>query len=218
MLLESTEMNIELMEWLKEPAERSACGHLGEGIDILREALATIAELAVRARHDSVHLVDVAGEQAAAVHRRPARTHLLAIFAHGIEIGDLVGAEDVVRVLRDFRLQRRHHRKLLSDEDLGQQLNGAGKHHRLLLEVLDMGSFGQELRHVANLMSRLFRKQIRSTGKNGCPNEDRNIRKLADQLLHQRQVLRAVIFGAHVDLYKRNVNVGEVIVHPLRRV
>lgn len=60
MLLKSTEVNIELMERLKESAERSACGHLGEGIDILREALATIAELAIRTRDVGVGVVDVA--------------------------------------------------------------------------------------------------------------------------------------------------------------
>ena len=60
MLLKSSEMNIELMERLKESAERSALGHHSEGVDILREALAAIAELAIRARHIGVGVVDVA--------------------------------------------------------------------------------------------------------------------------------------------------------------
>ena len=60
MLLESTEVYIELMEILKKLSERSACSHLCEGIDILREALATIAELAIRTRDIGVGVVDVA--------------------------------------------------------------------------------------------------------------------------------------------------------------
>ena len=60
MLLESTEVNIELMEMLQQGSKRCALGHHGEGIDILREALATIAELAVRTRDVGVGVVDVA--------------------------------------------------------------------------------------------------------------------------------------------------------------
>ena len=60
MLLKSTEVNIELMEMLKESAERCALCHLSKGVDILREALATIAELAIRTRDVGVGVVDVA--------------------------------------------------------------------------------------------------------------------------------------------------------------
>lgn len=60
MLLKSAEMNIQFMHMLKECTERSALGHHGEGVDILREALATIAELAIRARDIGVGVVDVA--------------------------------------------------------------------------------------------------------------------------------------------------------------
>ena len=60
MLLKSSEMHIELMQWFKQLAERSASGHLGEGVDILREALATIAELAIRTRDIGVGVVNIA--------------------------------------------------------------------------------------------------------------------------------------------------------------
>ena len=57
MLLESTEMNVELMEWLQQLTERSALGHHCECVDILWEALASIAELAVRTRDVGVGVV-----------------------------------------------------------------------------------------------------------------------------------------------------------------
>ena len=60
MLLKTSKMNVQFMQWLKQTAKRSASGHLGEGVDILREALATIAELAVRTWDISMGVVDVA--------------------------------------------------------------------------------------------------------------------------------------------------------------
>ena len=60
MLLKSTEMDVEFMKGFKQLAERSACGHHGEGVDILREALATIAELAIWTRNIGMRVVDVA--------------------------------------------------------------------------------------------------------------------------------------------------------------
>ena len=60
MLLKSTEMDVEFMTGFKQLAERSACGHHGEGVDILREALAAIAELTIRTRDIGVGVVDVA--------------------------------------------------------------------------------------------------------------------------------------------------------------
>ena len=102
MLLKSTEVNIQFMQWLKQFAERSACGHLSEGIDILREALATIAELAIRTRDVGVGVVDVAGEEHAGVNLAPVTSHLLAVFAAGVKVGYLVGSEDVVHVLGEL--------------------------------------------------------------------------------------------------------------------
>lgn len=105
MLLKSTEMHIQLVQWLKESAKRNASAHLGEGVDILREALATIAELTVRTGDIGVGVVDVAGEEHAGVYLAPVASHLLAVLAAGIEVGDLVGSEDVVHVLGELGLE-----------------------------------------------------------------------------------------------------------------
>ena len=117
MLLESTEVNIELMQWLKESAERGACGHLGESIDILREALATIAELAIRTRDVGVGVVDVAREEHAGVYLAPVATHLLAVLTAGVEVGDLIGSEEVVHVLGELGFEWGHDGELLAHED-----------------------------------------------------------------------------------------------------
>ena len=68
MLFHPTEMHVELMQMLKQGAEGGAFGHLGEGVHILGEALAAIAQLAVGAGHVGVRVVDVHGSQ------RPSRS------------------------------------------------------------------------------------------------------------------------------------------------
>ena len=60
-LLESTEVDVELMERCQKGAEGCALGHLGKGVDILGEALATVTELAVGTGDIGVGVVDVAG-------------------------------------------------------------------------------------------------------------------------------------------------------------
>ena len=45
-----TEMHIQFVQVLEQCTERSTLCHLGKGVDILGEALATITELAVRSR------------------------------------------------------------------------------------------------------------------------------------------------------------------------
>ena len=102
MLLESTEVNVEFVEVLKESTERCTLGHLGEGIDILREALATITELAIRTGDKGVGVVDVAGEEHAGVYLAPVASHLLAVLSASVEVGYLVGSEDVVHVLGEL--------------------------------------------------------------------------------------------------------------------
>ena len=102
MLLKSSEMYIELMEWFKQLAERCTLGHHGEGIDILREALATIAEFAIWTWNVGVGVVDVAREEHAGVNLAPVTSHLLAVFAAGVKVGYLVGSEDVVHVLSEL--------------------------------------------------------------------------------------------------------------------
>ena len=60
MLLHPTEMHVELMEMLQQRSERRALRHLGEGIHVLGETLAAIAELAIGTRHVGVRVVDIA--------------------------------------------------------------------------------------------------------------------------------------------------------------
>ena len=60
MLLHPTEVNVQLMQVLKQGAQGGALGHLGEGVHILGEALAAVAQLAVGAGHVGVRVVDVA--------------------------------------------------------------------------------------------------------------------------------------------------------------
>ena len=60
MLLYSTEMHVKFMKVLQKRSERRTLRHLGKGIHILGEALATIAKLAVRAWHIGMRVVDIA--------------------------------------------------------------------------------------------------------------------------------------------------------------
>ena len=60
MFFGATEVDVEFVEVLQEGAEGGALRHLGEGVDILREALAAIAVLAIRAGDIGVGVVDVA--------------------------------------------------------------------------------------------------------------------------------------------------------------
>lgn len=153
MLFESAEVDVEFVERREERAERRALRHLREGVDVLRETLAAVAALAVGAGHVGVHVVDVAREQHARVDLRPVAAHLLDVLLRRVEVRDLVGAEHVVDVLRELGLERTHHRELLSREHLDQEVDRPREHHRLLLEVLDVRALGEELRHIADLVS-----------------------------------------------------------------
>ena len=104
MLLHSPEMNIQFMKVFQERSERRSLGHLGEGVDILGETLASIAELAVGAWNISMSVVDIAGEKHASMHLAPVGAHLLAILAAGVEVGHLVGAKHIVHVFGQFGL------------------------------------------------------------------------------------------------------------------
>ena len=126
MFLHPTEMHVQLMQVLKQGAQRGALGHLSKGVHILGEALATIAILAIGARDIGVGVVDVARKQYARVHLAPVGTHLLAVFAAGVEVGDLVGAKHVVHILGELGLEGGHHRELLAHEYLGEQLMRGG--------------------------------------------------------------------------------------------
>ena len=212
MLLYSAEVNVEFMQVLQEGAEGGALGHLGKGIDILGEALATIAELTIGTGDIGVGVVDIAREEHAGMDLAPVTAHLLAVLAAGIEIGDLIGTEDVVHILRELCLQRGHDGELLADEDLGEQVVGSGEDHGLLLEVLDMGALGEELRHIADLMACLPGEHIAGARQDGGAHEDGDIGQFADQLLHEGEVLGAVVLGGDVDLQEGDIDIAQVVV------
>ena len=98
-LLNATEMHIQLMQMFQQGAQGRALGHLGKGIDILGEALAAIAVLAVGTGDVGVRVVDVAGQQHAGVHLAPIGSHLLTILAAGVEVGDFIGTKDIMHIL-----------------------------------------------------------------------------------------------------------------------
>ena len=218
MFLHATEMHIQLMQMLQQSSERRAFCHLGKGIDILREAFATVAELAVGSRHVGVRVVDVAREEHSRVHLAPVGTHLLAVFAAGVEVGDLIGAEHVMHVFGKLGLQRGHDGELLANKDLGEQVVCPSKHHGLLLEVLDMRALGEELGHIVHLVARLAREHLAGARQDGGTNEDRHIRQLANEFLHQTEVLGTVIFCRDVDLQESDINIAQIIIIPLGRV
>ena len=212
MFLDAAEVDIELVEGCEEGAEGCAFSHLGEGIDILGEALAAIAELTIGTGDIGVGVVDIAGQEHAGMDLAPVATHLLAVLAAGIEIGDLIGAEDVVHILGELCLQGGHDGELLADEDLGEQVVGSGEDHGLLLEVLDMGALGEELRHIADLMACLPGEHVAGAGQDGGAHEDGDIGELADELLHEGEVLGAIVLGGDMDLQEGNIDIAQVVV------
>lgn len=223
MLLKAPEMDVEFVERGEQGAERRARRQLREGVHVLREALAAVAALAVRPRNVGVRVVDVARQQAARVDLRPVRAHLLAVLLHGVEVRHLVRAEDVVRILRDLRLKGGHHREPLAGEDPRQERQRRrvaldGEDHRLPAEVLDVRALRQELRHVEDAMPRLPREPRRGARQDRRAHEDGHVRQPLDEFLHERQVLRAVVLGRHVDLKERDVDVAQVVVEALGRV
>lgn len=60
MFFNSSKVHVQLMQVLKQGSKRRSFGHLGEGVHILGEALATVAQLAVGAGHVGVGIVDIA--------------------------------------------------------------------------------------------------------------------------------------------------------------
>ena len=206
------------MQVLKQCTQRRSLGHLGEGVHILGKALAAVAQLAVGAGHAGVRVVDVARKQYAGVHLAPVGSHLLAAFAAGVEVGDLVGAKHIVHILGELGLEGGHHRELLAHENLGEQLVRAREDHGLLLEVLNMRALGEEFGHVAHLVASLARKAVAGARKNSSTDKDRHIRKLFDQFRHQSQILRAIIFCWHMNLKECNIHIAQVIIISLRRI
>ena len=218
MFLEAAEVDVKLVEWCKERAEGCSCCHLSKSIDILGEALATITKLAVGTGDVGVGVIDVTGEEHTGVDLAPVTTHLLAVFTASVEVGDLISAKHVVHVLGELSLQRGHHGELLADEDLGEQVVSTGEDHRLFLEVLDVGTLGEELRHVADLVAGLAGEHLAGAGEDGGADEDGHVGEVLNELLHQREVLGAVVFGGDMDLQESDVDVAQVIVVALGRV
>ena len=113
-------MDIQLMQMFQQSAKWRTCGHLSKGIDILGEALATVAELAIGAGDIGVSVVDVAGKEDAGVHLAPVSSHLLAVLTTGVEVGHFVGTEHIMHILGELGLQRGHHGELFAHENLGE--------------------------------------------------------------------------------------------------
>ena len=206
------------MQMLQKCSERSSFRHLGEGVHILGEALAAIAVFTVRTGDISVRVVDIAREQHSRMHLVPVGSHLLAVFTAGVEVGDLVGTEHIMHVLGELGLQGSHDGKLLADKNLGEQLMCPREHHRLSLEVLDIGTFGEELGHIVYLVSRLAGKHLAGARKYGGADEHGHVGEIADQLLHEREVLCAVVLGGDMYLNKSDVDMAQIIVIAFGRV
>ena len=94
----------------------------------------------------------------------------------------------------------------------------AGEDHGLFLKVLDMGALGQELWHIAYLMAGLLGETVTGAGQNGGAHEHRHIGQVGDEFLHQREVLRTIVLGRHVDLQERDIDIAQVIIVALVRV
>jgi len=148
----------------------------------------------------------------------PVSTHLFAVLAAGVEVGHLVGSKDIVHILGEFCLQRSHHGKLLTHKNLGEQVLCAGEDHRLLAEVLEEGTLGEELRHIADLMAGLLGEALTGAGKDGGAHEYGHIRQVSDEFLHQGEVLRTIVLGRYVDLQEGNIDTTQVIIVTLGRV
>ena len=112
-----------------------------------------------------------------------------------------------MHVLGELGLQRGHHGEFLAHEDLGEQLVCPGEHHGLLLEVLDEGALGEELRHIAHLVARLAREHLAGARQDGGADKHGHIGEVTDQLLHEAQILGTVVLGGDMDLQESDVDV-----------
>ena len=180
MLFHASEMDVEFMKWFQQGAEGGTFGHLGEGVDILGEALAAVAVLAIGTGYIGMRIVDVARQQHAGVHLAPVGSHLLAVFAAGVEVGHLVGSEDVVHILGELGLEGAHHGELLAHKNACEQLMRAGEDHRLLAKVLNMRALGKELGHITHLVACLTSQHVAGAREDGGADEDGDIGKFLD--------------------------------------
>ena len=212
MLFYATEVDVQFMQMLQKHPQRRPLGHLGKSVHILGKALAAIAKFAIRTGNISVRVVDVARKQHPRMHFAPVGTHLLAVLAAGVEVGDLVSPKYIVHIFGELGFQGSHDGKLLADKNLGEQIMCPREHHGLFLEVLNIGTLGEELGHIVYFVARLAGKPLAGTREDGRANEHGHVREIADQLLHEREVLRAVVLGGDVYLQKSDVNRTQIIV------
>lgn len=206
------------MEGGDEFAEREILGEGGEGIDVLGEALAAVAVFAVGTGHLGVHLVDISREKDSSMDGLVIATVAAAVVGDGIEVGHLERAKDVVGILRDFGLKGGHAAKLFADENLAEQVDLTRKDHRLGLEILNIGSLCQELRHEVDLVTRFLGEAFRGAGQDGRADKDRHVRQLLDELGHQGEILRAVVLGRNMKRDKDDIRRGQIVIHPLGRI
>ena len=152
------------------------------------------------------------------MHLAPVGAHLLAVLTAGVEISHLISSEHVVHILGEFGLKRGHDGELLADEDLGEQLVCSGKDHGLLLEILDMGALGEELRHIVYLVASFLGELLAGAGQDGGAHKDGHIGELLYKLLHEGEVLRAVVLGGDMDLKEGDIHLTQVVIIALRGV
>ena len=67
-------------------------------------------------------------------------------------------------------------------------------------------------------MASLFGEEVAGARKNGSAHEDRYVRKGRNELLHETEILCAIVLGRYVDLQEGDVNVCHRIVVTLCRV
>jgi len=203
---------------LKQDPQRLFLVELRKGVDILGETLAAIAQLAVWAGHGRVNIVDVAAQQDAAQHVVIETAVLLAEVVDGVEVGDLQGAKDIMRVLRDLGLQGAHLDEALADKDLLQKLTFRRKHHGLGTEIFIRGPLCQKLGHKVNVLTCRLRELLTRTWQDGGAYEDGFVRQPFDNLLHQPQILLPIVFGRDVNTDKDDIRCCQRVRIALGRV
>lgn len=218
MLLKPTKPDIQFMERSNEFPKGKSLGEGGEGVDVLGEAFTTVAIFAVGAWDLSMHLVDVPREENTGVDGFVVTAVAAAVVGHGIEIGHLERAEDVVGILCDFGLERGHAAEFLADKNLTEQIDFARKNHRLGLEVLDVGALRQKLRHEIDLVARFFGEALGSTRKDGRADEDRHVGEIFDKLGHQGEILGPVILRRNMKGDKDDIGRRQIVIHSLGRI
>ncbi len=211
-------MHIQLVQVLQQGAKRRALGHLGEGVDVLGEALASITILTVGSRDIGVGIIYVAREENSCMHITPVSSHLLAVLTASVEVGYFVSTKDIVHVLGKFGLKGGHHGELLTHEYLGQQILRSCKDHRLFIEVFNKGSFSQKFGHITHLVAGLTGEHLAGAGQDGGTYKYGHIGQVGDEFLHQRKVLRTIVLGGYVDLQKGDIDITQVVIVTLIRV